>query len=219
MHSWIYWSLLVVLILVFIKVAGRRRITYWLEILESRQALIQVFVILILTATFWMYWEANEINRKATVISHTPWLSINAAPVLNPSQDDKTLGMAFAVTNPSASPVLDLRDYLDFTARLSDEEIWNMVSKDQSADVMPNQVAIMSFSIDATKFSFADGSTFSAQKLKNQIEAGKQSMKIYVSYSDIFSEHIRQTIEISCTDPKTGTYGVRSMSIRGYMTQ
>jgi hypothetical protein len=175
--------------------------------------LLNLVLVIVLILAFRSYRESNDLDRKAALASHTPWLSIDPNLTLTPSPDDKTLLISAQIKNCSDTPMLQVGGR--FVILLNPAPIDPKTfpeTQDAGTDLMPNDQRSVS-----TAFSedFPTRGVFSAAALRDAVENGGVGVGIEVRYKDIFGETIKEITEIYW-NKDTNKFAPLKTSITGF---
>jgi hypothetical protein len=154
--------------------------------------------------------QSLELTRKVTAIQHTPWLGIGQPMALTPTQDNKTLIMVFEARNSSDAPILWMKGNCESVPQNSIPDAPEILLKhatDYQQCIMPSDKMPLRCNLATTD----------AARLKDEIEKGEQTVRIVLSYGDVFSDRIviAEDFEI---DPVTNTWAIVKTSITGFQS-
>jgi hypothetical protein len=196
--------------------------------LEKHSVFVQLLILFILVCTLRSYLrsnelarESNDLNRKATMVTHTPWLSIDSQLFFIQSEEGKMVTISLHLTNVSDSPMLGLSGTLSiYHTEYGSDSCKASYIGDTSNDLMAHDSVYISnhFSQDnGGGPMFTDG-IFVGHSFQNAIEStGVLAVEARISYHDLFGNLIKETMDIEM-NPITHTYATPRTKITGFQS-
>jgi hypothetical protein len=170
-----------------------------------RKKWLNFITTVVLILTLWVYWESNEINRKATIISHTPWVAIIPA-VTTTKLGPNLVSIDFDVENKSDYPAIDYHSSSTvFDPSIPHQE--PIDSSDKATCLMPHTIAHQGGSDNVD----------SPEAFLDKIDSGKAIIEIKLFYSDAFRDKIT-IAEYFAFNSKTKQFEIQKTEATGFQT-
>lgn len=212
----LYWLLGLVVLAFIIWLIGWKTLSCWLHGFKDYSSAIEAFGAILLIATFLMYWEANELNRKATIIAHTPWLKINEqirVEIMTDPNGGKWLRLATQVENTSDSPMLNLSGlFKAFSTDENPDPAKDPYVGETIINLMPHDSIWIQNKLDGTSIGLTP------EQLGVKIASGELTVRILTSYQDIFKDNLKEYMDVESLKDGSNTFFMKRTNVTGFVT-